>query len=120
MLPVTLIGTDREAFVIDAICFPIERPQLGPGFLEVYRDGAVKGVNGQLLADKAFSYEGNPGRAYTVKGTANNIEIIAYVRSILVGHCHYVLNALAQPKRVQPDQSEIDRFFNSFKVVKDM
>jgi hypothetical protein len=82
-------STDSTVFQVFAACLPAK---LHPNrdFLKVYRDGMVKGVNGVLIDDTEFEYQGYPARAYTVRGNHDNIENVAHVRSILVGQYHYV------------------------------
>lgn len=80
--------------------------------LDGARDGAVSNVQGKLLSEKGMSIGGNPGRELKVEAKGLSMT----QRMFLVKNRLYQVLALVPIDR--PNNPDVPRFLNSFKIRK--
>jgi hypothetical protein len=78
--------------------------------MEANRDNFVKGVNGTLLSSRRSTIDGYPAMEFT----AETAEKIFKSRVYIVGRRPYQI-VIGSPKGID-DSTNVERFFNSFKV----
>ncbi len=80
------------------------------------RDGAVKNLNGKLIAELEISLSGNPGREFTVQGGEGESRLFYHTRVYLVGTRMYQLQVI-RIGDTPLDAEAVVKFFSSFELT---
>ena len=91
-------GSDRQTVVLDLV-----------------RDGVVKGIEGEFIAEKVISIDGHPGREFTAQKALDGVENIFTWRVYLVGRRLYQVAAVTAASSA--NSPEIQKFLNSFRLM---
>lgn len=84
--------------------------------LDSGRDGAVENLNGKLLAEADFTFQGYPGREFSIIAGQGENRIFYLTRVFIVGSRMYQLQVMrlgGEPLDVE----EVTKFFAAFEVT---
>jgi len=80
------------------------------------REGEISSMKGKKTSEKAIELDGAPGSEYSFTADSEGVSFKAKARVFLVGNRVYHLLVLDKDGTTKPE--DVDKFLNSFKVLK--
>jgi len=84
--------------------------------LDNARDGAANNIKGKVTREKEVELDGHPGREFDVEAKLNGADVKITARLFLVDNRLYMVYVAYKVE--QGSAEEIDKFLNSFKLLK--
>ena len=85
-------------------------------FFEGSVNGAVANLNGKLISNESFEFNGYPGRHIKIEVVSQGFRYVMIMWSVLVDYEFYILQAIGEED--YSDNKNVKRFINSFELIK--